>query len=267
MFQENVGLFRDQHKARTLKAREMVIVKKAEQKRKEIENKKELWEKHISESPASSNPMTAFQLSKLKSQPDKQKWESHLSNALNNSLSFSVDSRSTRKLFPDSRVEEDSYTDGQFQLELDLDGSASLQQRDEEEVANTEEEETKSDTCQFMLEASMLEHSVDEDMNLCLVCFQHKIEIAIEPCMHSYCEDCVHQFVYDNKTCPLCEDTTPDSQKRSSLLDPNLKSDLEQRDALMVQLTSILREVLDDESRRLQASLKIRYQDMLSRKL
>ena len=80
--------------------------------------------------------------------------------------------------------------------------------------------------------------------------------IAVEPCLHSFCSQCIYRYTRVNETCPVC------SQDRA-LFDSHIET-VQTREALMVQLTQLLRKVLDDKNNRLQAVLRIRHEQLVA---
>ena len=86
---------------------------------------------------------------------------------------------------------------------------------------------------------------------MCLICFDKPISVAIEPCQHSFCDECIYRWTKEHQTCPLCRVKTPKIMNHA-------QENMERRDALIVELTTALREFLDDEKKRLKAAIKLR---------
>lgn len=75
--------------------------------------------------------------------------------------------------------------------------------------------------------------------------------MAIEPCLHSFCHECIYNWTKKSETCPLCRAATKKHMTSEHI-------DREKRDDLLVKLTKAMREVLDDEKKRLLASIEER---------
>ena len=108
-------------------------------------------------------------------------------------------------------------------------------------------------------ETSKEEEGSDKDGNLCQICFDQKIQIAIEPCLHSFCHNCIYNWTKEHETCPLCR------QKTKKVMSQE-QQEAEARDALLADLTVKLRQVLDDEKKRLKANIELRNKMILESK-
>ena len=91
----------------------------------------------------------------------------------------------------------------------------------------------------------------EKEGNLCEICYCTQIQMALEPCLHSFCHECIYKWTREHDTCPLCRQkcephVTPEQRER------------EARDALLAELTTVMRRVLDDEKKRLMANIRLR---------
>lgn len=55
-------------------------------------------------------------------------------------------------------------------------------------------------THQMKNEMFSLKNIEKEEKCICKICFDKKVEIAIIPCGHTFCENCI----FNSKSCPMC---------------------------------------------------------------
>lgn len=114
---------------------------------------------------------------------EKENWESHLSMAL---------AQSTKKKGVKVPLLNSDYPSVEEQDEYDE------EQADAEEVVDSESKNIVDSQVPY----SFLDESViDErnDMNLCGLCFEMPIDISLEPCLHTFCNECIYEQTKKNQ--------------------------------------------------------------------
>ena len=75
----------------------------------------------------------------------------------------------------------------------------------------------------------MIVDAAPVDLNLCEICFERLIDLAIDPCKHAFCKPCIKAWTQKSLTCPLCRSDT------SLIVDPE-DALIEERDKVVAKV-------------------------------